>query len=231
MRRWDRRRAKQSSTHYGILEQSIIYSTKSAEYLHDYVYWTVDSTRRWTTAAMTATKLKTLLTHHIISLMHRANIWCYYAPCRLTFHHLRGIVSSDIHHSIAGYYPCTPITRNEATNIDILNCHKHTKNIVDINIILHTSQYSRSKQDHIQQSTLEVLEYRFYRIWSCDDGVYIGMLGYHWMIKVVIPWTSHNNKHNWICHRSAIKKGGKWWINTIGIYEGCIRRIATWKSA
>ena len=33
-----------------------------------------------------------------------------------------------------------------------------TENIVDINIILHTSQYSRSKQDNIQQSTLGVLE-------------------------------------------------------------------------
>ena len=64
--------SKQSSSYYGILEQSIIYSTKSAEYCM-IIYWTVDSTRRWITAALAATKLKTLLTHHI-TLMHRANI-------------------------------------------------------------------------------------------------------------------------------------------------------------
>ena len=89
------------------------------------IYWTVDSTRRWITAALAATKLKTLLTHHI-SLMHQADIY-YYVPCRLPSHRLRGIISSDIHHSIGGYYPCTPITRNEATNVDILYCHNYGK--------------------------------------------------------------------------------------------------------
>ena len=37
--------------------------------------------------------------------------------------------------------------------------------------------------------------------------------------------------HNLICHHFAKEKSGRWWINTIGIYEGCIRRIATWKSS
>ena len=85
--------------------------------------------------------------------MHQADIY-YYVPCRLPSHRLRGIISSYNHHSIGGYYPCTPITRNEATNVDIRHSTViTTKNIVDINIILRTSQYSRSKQDNIQQST------------------------------------------------------------------------------
>ena len=192
------------------------------------IYWTVDSTRRWITAALAATKLKTLLTHHISE--HGANIY------GTIMHHVdcRPITYTESYRRIFIILSVDTIHVRQSLEMRLLTSTYSTvmnkKNIVDINIILHTSQYSRSKQDHIQQSTLEVLEYRFYRIWSCDDGVYIGMLGYHWMIKVVIPWTSHNNKHNWICHRSAIKKGGKWWINTIGIYEGCIRRIATWKS-
>ena len=107
-----------SRSYYGILEQSIIYTAPNRPSICIIIYWTVNSTRRWITAALAATKLKTLLTHHI-SLMHQADIY-YYVPCRLPSHRLRGIISSDIHHSIGGYYPCTPITRNEATNVDIL---------------------------------------------------------------------------------------------------------------
>ena len=152
----DRRRANKAHlTHYGILEQSIIYSTKSAEYLHNYILnCRFDAAMSYRCPG--CYKIEDFIDPYI-SLMHQADIY-YYVPCRLPSHRLSGIISSDIHHSIGGYYPCTPITRNEATNVDTYSTVITTENIVDINIILHTSQYSRSKQDNIQQSTLGVLE-------------------------------------------------------------------------
>ena len=152
----------------------VSYSTKSAEDLH-IIYWTMDSTRRWITAALAATKLKNLLTHHI-SLMHEQIYGAIMHPVGW-----RSITYAESYRRIFIIVLVDTIHVRQSLEMRLLTSTYSTViNTRKILLILISSsihpQYSRSKQDHIQQSTLEVLEYRFYRIWSCDAGVYIGML-------------------------------------------------------
>ena len=138
--RWDQRRGKQSSLTTALLNKIWIQPTKLAEYLHDIITLNCRFNAAMDYCCPGPGCYK--IDDFIVQSQH---IWCtkrmyYYLPCRLPSHRIRGIISLDIHHSVGEYYPCTPITRNEATNTSTYSTVITTKSIVDINIILHTSQ-------------------------------------------------------------------------------------------
>ena len=165
-----------------------IYSTKSAKYLHNYILnCRFDAAMNYRCPG--CYKIEDFITTYI---------WCtkriytimYPVGCRPiayaeSYRRIIIIVLVDTIH-VRQSLEMRLLTSTYSTVIT-------TKNIVDINIILRTSQYSRSKQDNIQQSTYGVWELILpkFELWCWS----IGMLGYHWMIKVVIRWISHNNIH------------------------------------
>ena len=162
--RWDRRRANKASSYYAHSWRKYHYSAKSAKYLHDYIlnYW-FDVPLNYPCPGCYKIEgfigpSHILCTKRIYTIMYP--VGSFPSPTR--------IISSDIHHSIGGYYPCTPITRNEATNVNILYCHKHTKILISSSIHHNIQEATKI----IYNNQLKGYESRLYWILSCEGIVY-----------------------------------------------------------